>query len=754
MENIHTVIPWQIPLIRKGTVCSEMAETTPFVFNGRLYRVENWQKYLEIPGSQPGDSFMEDEVRIWDVETQQVISVPFVGHSFGHAFVFGGRIYVYGTRHTAGKPWRTFTEVDVVSSDDLINWSAPQTAIQAETVMRGCIAGKEHLFNVAVCRDSEKFVLLYETDDPQWPAFTFKYCVSDDLVNWKRVPDGIYGKEKYVGGPALYYEGGWYYTLYLQDLNGYSGGTFETRITRSKDLVHWQDAPVSRPFLAPDRSRTVSYNHFGKAVQVAEINASDAELCYWQGKTIVYFNGGDQLTCGDLQEAEFIGTPQQLLEAFYTEPEDVVLPDARQANYQTSQFGTFIHFGTPTIADENERKNWWGMLPTPAPERFNPEKLDANQWMETVKAMGASHVVLTTKHHSGFCLWPTDTTDYSVKYSSWKNGRGDILREFVDAARQHGIAPGFYFSCGDMQQGCHSTPEPQGHRKLVGDIDRYFEIVVAQLNEILTGYGDLCIIWLDGAFDPFGADVLGPDGKPLGTVWADEIASMIHKYQPGAVIMGGSQPDVRWCGNEDGVAQYPIWNVVKEGQGIENWLPANAHGWFIPEADVFVRDSWFWYPNSDNSLRSAASLMDVYLQSIGHGANLLMNLTPDDSGVIPAAEMKRMKNFGDEICRKFSNPIAVTDSNNRWREGNVLELTLENCQKIEYVSIEEDLQFGQRVYSYQIEAFIKNCWQVVANGESIGRRRIQSLKGVTTDILRLRIIETESLPKIRQFACY
>ena len=303
---------WKHPLTHRVTVSQEMGETTPFVFQDRLYRVENWQKYFDLPGSVPGERFMEDQVRIWDVTSQKIISVPFTGHSFGIAYCHKDRVYVFATRHEANRPWRHFRSVSMTSSVDLVNWTPPVTVIEAE--------GDEHLFNTAVCHDGHRFVLLYETDDRQWQPFTFKYCESPDLVHWHLIPGAIYGREKYVGGPALYCEGGWFYTLYLQDLNGYSGGTWETRVTRSRDLLHWEDAPVERPFLAPDKSRVFSYNHFGRQVEVREINASDAEICYWQGKTLVYFNGGDQQTCGDLQQAEFNGTPQQLLERFYDEP--------------------------------------------------------------------------------------------------------------------------------------------------------------------------------------------------------------------------------------------------------------------------------------------------------------------------------------------------------------------------------------------------------------------------------------------------
>jgi alpha-L-fucosidase len=187
----------------------------------------------------------------------------------------------------------------------LITWTAPEVVIRSE--------GGERLFNNSVCHDGKRFVLLYETDDKRWPAFTFKYSESTDLVHWKQIPGALYGTDKYVGGPALYSEGGWYYTLYLEALEGRK---YETRITRSKDLLSWEDAPEDRPFLSYD------YEHRPDPIRfpdVREISASDAELCEFGGKTIVYFNGGDQLGVGDLQWAVFEGSHRELLESFFQE---------------------------------------------------------------------------------------------------------------------------------------------------------------------------------------------------------------------------------------------------------------------------------------------------------------------------------------------------------------------------------------------------------------------------------------------------
>lgn len=762
---------WVSPLEKKGSVSALMGETTPFVFRDRFYRLENYQKFLSCPeaGASNGYRFMEDEVRVWDVEADRVVSVALVGHSFGFAFAHGGRVHVFAARHEADRPWRTFTAIDLTSSDDLVHWTPPRTVIEAESTVRKGQPGREYLFNTAVCRADDRFILLYETDDPRWPAFTFKYCESTDLVHWKRIPDALYGLEKYVGGPALYFEAPWFYTLYLQDLNGYSGGTWETRITRSRDLVHWEDAPPDRPFLAPDTSRLVTYTRGGKTLQVREINASDAELFYWKGKTVVYFNGGDQQTLGDLQVAEFAGTPCELFERFYAEP-SLPVPSRRQLAFHERRFGAFVHFGMATWYDgaaaavfpETLRQpyafnltHWGSMIAQPPPATFDPRELDAGQWAAAAKAMGARHIVLTAKHHNGFCLWPTATTEYSVSSSPWRGGRGDVLREFVEATRAAGLDVGFYLSAGDVNQGCFSTPEPQGQRRLVGELDRYRSVFETQLREILGGYGDVCEIWLDGAFDPFGPDVRRPDGKPVGRGYWDRLIELARQLQPQAAIMGGTRPDVRWPGNESGLAPYPLRYEIEPGQEAANYLPPGATGWLVPEADVFTRPTWFWTPDSDHALVSLEKLREIYDRSIGHGANLLVNMTPDRRGLIPEAESARLAELGADVRRRFGAPLAEMCGDGRWSEGMTLELAWNGVAPVEAIVLEEDLRFGQRVFAYRIEAEAEGRWRTVAEGATIGAHRIETpASPVITRRLRLRVVKSAPLPKVRRFAVF
>ncbi len=360
---------WQNPIQKQGRLGSPLVETSPFVFKDKLYLLENNQRFWDIPGAKPGDYFQKDEVRIRDLSSNRIVSVPLKNHAFGTVLTWKDRVYVFAGYYGENKPWRKITEIVVTSSADLKEWTKPETILRANP--------EEYFFNTAVCRGKDDFILLYETSDPQWKPFTFRYLSSTDLKDWQEIPEALYGTDKYVGGPALYYENGWYYTLYLKSLNpGY-----ETHITRSRDLVNWEDAPEDRPFVSFDP------NHKNIPLidpSIAESNASDVELCYFKGQTILYFTGSDQTTAGDLQRATFPGTPQQLFEHFFRNSDERIedppkhqgnwapvlmapekqadefapyskvlrtTPTPQQLAFQERQLGAFIHFGLATYAE-------------------------------------------------------------------------------------------------------------------------------------------------------------------------------------------------------------------------------------------------------------------------------------------------------------------------------------------------------------------------------------------------------------------
>ncbi len=756
---------WKNPIQKQERLGSPLVETSPFVFKNRLYLLENNQRFWDVPGAKPGDYFHDDEIQIRDIALDKIISHPLKNHGFGTIFVDDDRVYIFAGNYGEDKPWRHITEISMISSSDLKNWTKPVTVLHA--------APDEYFFNTAICKDKNRYILLYETNDKRWTPFTFRYMESKDLTKWKEIPGAVYGKDKYVGGPALYFEGDYYYTLYLEYIGN---GCYETRITRSKDLVNWEDAPEERPFITFDPSHKNIPLH---DPDVTESNASDVELCYFNEETILYFTGGNQQICGDLQRATYNGTPRQLFEYFFKDDnkqstvppkhdgdwKPVLIaphgqtenqinglakfrskPTPQQLAFQERQLGAFIHFGPGAYVSD--------MLSVPPAEIFNPSKLNAEQWVKAAKSFGAKHIVLTAKHHNGYCLWPTKTTDYSVKRSSWKNGKGDVVAEFVKACRKYDVKIGLYISGGDKHFGCTSTPDPQGERKIVGDVDKYFPIFFEQLRELLSNYGEIDYVWFDGAYDPFGWDVMKPKTmQRLGTAYGDAIRSLVKHLQPNAIVMGGTKPDVRWSGSEQGWASYPLWNIVKPGEGLKNWVPPTSIGWIPAEANLHTRNTWFWSPNSDNTLRDINFLMNVYYESIGRGANLLINMTPDTSGLIPRAEVKILSQFGKTLEQTFANPIGrVNPPENK--SVSKLFINLPKKHLVNLLVLEENIQLGQFIKQYKLDAYINNRWETVAEGESIGRKRIQTFDPVSTEKLRLSLTGEEGKSFIKSFTVY
>lgn len=400
-------------------------------------------------------------------------------------------------------------------------------------------------------------------------------------------------------------------------------------------------------------------------------------------------------------------------------------PNRGQLAWQDMEMGMFLHFGINTFHDQE-----WGEG-TDSPSTFDPTDLDARQWVHMAKAGGFKYVVLTAKHHDGFCLWPTKTTDYSVKYSPWKDGKGDVVRECADACREEGIGFGIYLSPWDRHEPCYDNK------------DLYDDFYCDQLTELLTGYGPLVEIWFDGA---------GSEGREYD--WA-RIMNLINKYQPNAMIFNMGAPTIRWVGNEDGLAPYPCWNIAQAARQSmftdENtkWLP-NTPRWVPAECDVPIRrGQWFWHPNAEHNLRSLDELMDIYYRSVGHGAGLLLNVSPDARGLIPDADAKRLIEFGIEIRRRFNDPIASTAGC-----GYKIDLHLKSSAYMDHAIIMEDIAYGERILKYKLEAKQGDDWILISEGSAIGHKKIDKFKKVETDHISLIILEADADPIIRELSLY
>jgi alpha-L-fucosidase len=323
------------------------------------------------------------------------------------------------------------------------------------------------------------------------------------------------------------------------------------------------------------------------------------------------------------------------------------------------------------------------------------------------------------------------------------------VAEFVQACRKYGVKPGLYVSAGDKNENCTSTPDPMGKRKIVGDVDTYFIKYSAQMHELLTNYGEIDYFWFDGAFDPLGWDVMnGTTMKRLGTGYGDAIRTMVRNLQPNAVVMGGTRPDVRWSGSEQGWASYPLWNIVTKENWGDSWVGPENVGWVPAEANIHTRDRWFWYPDSDKTLRSVDFLTKIYLESVGRGASLLINITPDTSGLIVPEERRRLADFGQKIEQLFSKEIKKLRSVSAEKETTI---NLDKKAKIGWLEMEEEIAQGQHISSYRLEAWTKGQWKEVATGSSVGRKRIHQLENVETDRLKLSVVSARpeiTLPKV------
>ncbi len=300
-----------------------------------------------------------------------------------------------------------------------------------------------------------------------------------------------------------------------------------------------------------------------------------------------------------------------------------VKPSPQQVEWQDLEFGVLIHYTTNTFLDRE-----WGDG-TADPKVFNPTDLDAEQWVRAAQAAGAKYVVLVAKHHDGFCLWPTEQTDYSVKNSPWRGGRGDLVREVSDAAKKYGLKFGVYLSPWDRH-------EPR--YKNSAEYDDYYS---AELHELITNYGNLTEFWLDGAGS--GGHVYNFPG----------IIDELRIYQPNALVFADvalfEYGDIRWVGNEDGTIPYENWNVI-DRHGYLRWRPV--------EADTPLHKSgWFWHPNNESTLKTTAELVSTYDETIGRGGQLMLGLAPDRRGLLPDADVKRLQEFGAAIHQYYGQNL-------------------------------------------------------------------------------------------------
>jgi alpha-L-fucosidase len=384
------------------------------------------------------------------------------------------------------------------------------------------------------------------------------------------------------------------------------------------------------------------------------------------------------------------------------------LPTPEQAAWQRMELTMFCHFGMNTFTGRE-----WGDGKE-NPKLFNPTDLDCRQWVRTAKASGFKLMILTAKHHDGFCLWPSAHTEHSVKHSPWRAGKGDVVREFVDACRAEGMKTGIYLSPWDRHERTYGT-------------DAYNDFFCQQLTELLSNYGSLDEVWFDGACGE------GPNGKKQVYDWK-RYHALIRKLQPRALIaiMG---PDIRWVGNESGFAREGESSVqTRDGKPV--WYPA--------ECDVSIRPGWFWRAREDSKVKSLEHLMDIYFKSVGRNSVLLLNVPPDRRGQFAAPDVQRLLEFGATIRGLYANPAA--QGTTAGASPYVLEFG--GSKSVTLVNVQEAIEHGERVQGYHIDIRADGLWRTVARGTVIGQRNLHRIGKVTGDAARLVIDKCEGKPLV------
>lgn len=429
-----------------------------------------------------------------------------------------------------------------------------------------------------------------------------------------------------------------------------------------------------------------------------------------------------------------------------------LVPTPQQLAWQQMELTAFLHFGINTFTGRE-----WGDG-TEDPALFNPSQLDAEQWVRTLKDAGFKMVLLTAKHHDGFCLWPTKTTTHSVASSSWKNGKGDVVKELRDACDKYGMKFGVYLSPWDRNTSCY------------GDSPKYNQFFIQQLTELLTNYGEVHEVWFDGANGE------GPNGKKQVYDW-DAFYKTIQKLQPKAVmaIMGD---DVRWVGNEKGIGRETEWNATVLTPGIyarseENnkrlgvFSKAEDLGsrdilknatelfWYPSEVDVSIRPGWFYHKEEDNKVKSLKHLADIYFQSVGYNSVLLLNIPPDRRGLINEADVTRLKEFAEYRKQAFADD-RVKEGQKLWEATPNGECTykLKSGSEINVVMLQEDIARGQRVEAFSVEVQTADGWKEIAQGTTVGYKRLLRFPDVKANQLRIKIKSCRLTANISRVAAF
>jgi alpha-L-fucosidase len=451
------------------------------------------------------------------------------------------------------------------------------------------------------------------------------------------------------------------------------------------------------------------------------------------------------------------------------------VPSAAQLQWHEMEMNAFIHFTTNTFTDKE-----WG-YGDESPSLFNPTRLNTAQWARVLKETGFKTMILTCKHHDGFCLWPSAYTDHSVKTSPYKNGKGDIVKEASDAARKYGLKFGVYLSPWDRNRADYGSPS-------------YITYYRNQLKELFTKYGPIFEMWFDGANGGDGYYGGAKEKRKInGATYYDwpTTLQLVRSMQPNVIFFSDAGPGVRWVGNENGVAGSTNWNTIYADTlyagkgGIEQLLNTGSpdgNKWIPAEVDVSIRPGWFYHEKEDEKVKTPEKLFDIYLTSVGRGSTLLLNIPPDRSGLFHENDVEALAGFKALLKKEFGKNLAlnatvkasnVRAGNKRFAAANVtdgkketywatddevskgsLEISLAKPVSVKYIVLQEYIRLGQRVKSFTVEAWKDGEWKKITEGTTIGYKRILRFDRVQTARIRVNITDAKACPVISTIELY
>ncbi len=451
------------------------------------------------------------------------------------------------------------------------------------------------------------------------------------------------------------------------------------------------------------------------------------------------------------------------------------IPTERQLAWHEMEQYAFIHFTTNTFTGKE-----WG-YGDESPEVFNPSEMDVNQWVKTVKEAGLKAIVLTCKHHDGFCLWPSKFTEHSVKNSKWKNGQGNVVKEVAEACHKNGIKFGVYLSPWDRNRADYGTPS-------------YLDYYRNQLRELFTTYGPVFEMWFDGANGGDGFYGGSREKRKINSSsyydWPTTL-DIVRKIEPNIVFFSDAGPDIRWCGNERGYVGETNWATINSDtlfagkSGINKVLNSgeeSGNKWIPAEVDVSIRPGWFYHAEEDSKVKTPEKLFEIYLSSVGRGSNLILNIPPDRRGLLHENDVKALQGWKKLINDAFSTNLAlnsavksdsyrgksklyaaanVTDgkkdtywaTNDDVTTGN-LEISLGAKKTVKYISLQEYIKLGQRVKGFSVFVWKNNNWTEAATGTTIGYKRILKIEPVETDKIKIAILAAKASPLISNIEVY